>query len=64
MSDKTIKQNLAQLEELVEWFGGDDIDIEAAVGKYEAGAKLAAAIKAQLESEKNRISVLSKKFDD
>jgi exodeoxyribonuclease VII small subunit len=64
MSGKTIKQNLAQLEELVEWFSGDDIDIEQAVEKYEAGAKLAAEIKTQLESEKNRITVLSQKFDD
>jgi exodeoxyribonuclease VII small subunit len=63
-SGKTIKQNLAQLEKLVEWFSGDDIDIEQAVSKYEAGAKLAAEIKTQLESEKNRVTVLDKKFDD
>ncbi|MDR3125840.1 MAG: exodeoxyribonuclease VII small subunit [Candidatus Nomurabacteria bacterium] len=64
MSDKTIKQNLDKFEEIVAWFNSDDIDIEKSVAKYEAGAKLAAEIEQQLASQKNRIKVLSQKFDD
>jgi exodeoxyribonuclease VII small subunit len=64
MSSKTLKQNLGKFEEIVGWFDGGDIDVEQAISKYEAGAKLAAEIKRQLESEQNRIEVLAQKFDE
>lgn len=64
MSEKTLKQNLSKFESVIDWFDNEDIDIEKAIEKYEEGAKLAETIKKQLESEKNRIKVLSKKFDD
>ena len=64
MSEKTVKQNLAKFEEIMDWFNGDDIDVEKAIKKYEEGAKLADEIKKQLETAKNRIEVLSKKFDE
>ena len=63
-SEKSIKQSLDKFETIVEWFNSDDIDIEKAIAKYEEGAALAEDIKKQLETEKNRIQVLSKKFDD
>jgi Exonuclease VII small subunit. len=62
--EKTIKQNLAKFEEIISWFDGDDIDIEKSIAKYDEGAKLAEEIKTQLKTEKNRIKVLSQKFDD
>lgn len=64
MSEKTLKQNLSKFEAVIDWFDNEDIDIEKSIAKYEEGVKLAEEIKKQLESEKNRIKVLSKKFDD
>jgi exodeoxyribonuclease VII small subunit len=62
--EKTLKQQLAEFEELVAWFDGDELDVELAVEKYEQGVKLAADIKKQLTAAKNRIEVVQRKFDD
>jgi len=64
MSEKTLKQNLADFETIINWFDGENIDVEKAISKYEQGVKLAEVIKKQLESEKNHIKVLNQKFDD
>lgn len=58
-----LNAKLAELEELVGWFEGEDIDIEQAVEKFEAGNKLAAEIREQLETLENKITVLSERFD-
>ena len=63
-SEKSIKQDLDEFESIVQWFDSDDVDIEKAITKYEEGVALAEEIKKRLETEKNRIEILSKKFDD
>lgn len=62
--NESIKNKLAKFEEIIEWFDGDNIDIETATAKYEEGAKLADDIKKQLENAKNSIEILKQKFDD
>jgi exodeoxyribonuclease VII small subunit len=64
MTKTTITQNLSKLEAIVEWFGGDKIDVEQACAKYEQAAQLASEIKAQLETTKNQIVLIDKKFDE
>lgn len=59
----TINQLLAQLDELVAWFNNDDVDIEEALGKYEAAVALADTIKTRLSEVDNKIIVLKKRFD-
>lgn len=63
-ADKSLKQKLAEFEDIIAWFDSDDVDIEAAIAKYEEGAKLADDIKEQLENAKNRIEVVKQKFDE
>ncbi|MDR1196838.1 MAG: exodeoxyribonuclease VII small subunit [Candidatus Nomurabacteria bacterium] len=58
MSEKTIKQQLAEFEEVVAWFDSEDLDVEKATAQYEKGAKLAGEIKKRLETAKNRIKKL------
>lgn len=59
ISEKTIKLN-----ELVEWFDGDDFELEAALDKFAEAEKLASEIEADLLAMKNNISVVKKKFNE
>jgi exodeoxyribonuclease VII small subunit len=59
----TIKEKLAELDELVAWFENDDVDIEQALKKFESAEKLADEIGDELKSAKNKIEVIKKKFD-
>lgn len=60
---KTINEQMAQLQELVAWFEGDDFEIEQALDKYAEAEKLARDIQVQLTEYKNQITVLKKRFD-
>ena len=60
---KTINEQMAQLQELVAWFEGDDFEIEQALDKYAEAEKLARDIQVQLTEYKNKITVLKKRFD-
>jgi exodeoxyribonuclease VII small subunit len=54
---------MAEFEAIVEWFDCDDLDVEAAIAKFEEGSKLAEQIKQQLAEAKNKIEIVKKKFD-
>ena len=58
-----LKDKLAELEKLLEWFEQDDLDIEEALAKYEKGSELAASIREQLSEIENKITTLEKRFD-
>ncbi len=58
-----LKDKLAELEKLLEWFEQDDLDIEEALAKYEKGSELAASIREQLSEIENKITILEKRFD-
>lgn len=57
--EKSLKERLAEFNEIVEWFDGDDIDIDEAIAKFEQGSKLADQIKEQLNEAKNKIKLIS-----
>ena len=63
-TDKTLREMLNQFETIVDWFDGDDLDIEAATKKFEEGSKLAEEIKQQLADAKNQIEIVQRKFDE
>ena len=58
-----LKDKLAELETLLEWFEQDDLDIEEALAQYEKGSELASSIREQLSEIENKITVLERKFD-
>jgi len=62
-TEKSIKQLMAELEDIVAWFDGDDIDIEQATAKFEQANKLAETIKKQLAEAKNQIRIIKQKIN-
>lgn len=62
-SDKTLKDQLTELEAIVDWFEQEDLDVEAAIERFEAGSALADDIKQRLDKLDNKIIVLKQKFD-
>lgn len=60
---KSIKQKMAQLDEAVAWFQGDEFELEKALERYHEVEKLADGIEKDLTSLKNDIQVIAKRFD-
>ena len=60
---KSLREMLDEFEQIVAWFDGDELDVEAATAKYEQGAKLAETIREKLATEKNKIEIVKRKFD-
>ncbi len=66
MSEKnntTIQEKVAQLHELVAWFDGDDFQLEEAFDRFKEAEKLAETIESDLDTMKNEITILKKRFD-
>lgn len=54
---------LAQLDELVAWFDGDEFALEQAIEKFTAAEELASDIEKDLSELKNSIEVVKARFD-
>lgn len=63
MKNKTIKQQINDLQKLVEWFEGDEFELEMAKEKFELAEKLADEIRQKLTTLKNEITIIDKQFD-
>lgn len=61
-NDKTLKELLAEFDELAAWFDSADLDIEAATAKFAEGQKLAIEIREKLSAEKNKIELVKQDF--
>ncbi len=55
----SISQKMKNLDEQIEWFYGEDFDVDAAVQKYQAASQLAQEIKQDLSELKNEITVIA-----
>lgn len=62
MEKETINQKIKRLDEVVDWFYGENFDLAKATDKYAEAAKLAKEIEKDLNSLKNEISVIQKDF--
>lgn len=54
----SISKKLQQLDESVEWFYGEDFELDQAVAKYESAIKTAQEIKQDLTELKNKVEVI------
>lgn len=61
---KSIEEKMGELRALVAWFEDEEFNIEQAGAKFEAAAKLAKEIEADLASMKNTVTVLKKSFEE
>lgn len=57
-NSKTIEQKIADLDASVEWFYGDDFNLDEALSKYQAATDLATTIEKDLNELKNKVEVL------
>jgi len=62
-SKKSLKELMAEFDEIVAWFDGDDVDVEEAITKFEQGSKLADQIKKQLAEAKNKIVIIKDNYN-
>lgn len=63
MTDKkSLNQKIEALEKSVDWFYGEEFELDVASEKYETAMKLAAEIEKDLASLKNKIEVIDKDF--
>ena len=60
--DETVSEKLEKLEVLLQWFESEEITVEEALVKYEQALKLSKELEAQLETAKNQVEVIKKKF--
>jgi exodeoxyribonuclease VII small subunit len=54
---------LKELEAITEWFESDEVDLNAALAKFERGMQLADELKKELGEIENRVDVIKRKFD-
>ncbi|MBR3368181.1 exodeoxyribonuclease VII small subunit [Candidatus Saccharibacteria bacterium] len=63
MSEKeTINQKIERLNRDIEWFYGEDFELEKASENYKKAIKLTKEIETDLNNLKNEITILSEDF--
>jgi exodeoxyribonuclease VII small subunit len=60
---KSVKEKMAQLDEYVAWFEGDEFELEKAVDTFKNAEELAKEIESDLATIKNDIVILKESFD-
>lgn len=54
----SLTERIEQLDQAVEWFYGDDFDLDQSLTKYQDASKLAAEINRDLTELKNQVEVV------
>lgn len=54
----SLTEKIKQLDQAVEWFYGDDFELDQALVKYQDATKLAATIDQDLTNLKNQVEVV------
>lgn len=57
------RQAYQELEEIVAWFEGEDLDLDESLAKFERGLELASACQARLKLAENRVTEIRERFD-
>ena len=60
---KTYQAMADELAQLVEWFEGDQVNLDEAVAKYEQAMRLLGDMEAHLKSAQNKVEKIAVKFD-
>jgi len=54
---------LKELETITAWFESDEVDLNAALAKFERGMQLADELKRELQQVENRVEKIKARFD-
>lgn len=57
-TNPTFADKIKQLQEIVDWFDSNEIDLDEAVEKFELGAKLAKELKTDISQLENKIKII------
>jgi len=60
--DPTIQKKVAQLDELLAWFNGDNFALEQATAKLQDAKKLATEIENDLTTLENEVAIVKQSF--
>jgi len=63
-SNKTYQQMADELNGLIEWFEGDSVNLDEAVGKYEQAMELLVQMEDFLKTAENKVKKIAVKFDN
>ena len=55
-------KSYAELEKIVAWFEGDQVDLDEALSKFERGLELAQDCQAKLKEVENKVIKIKEKF--
>ena len=61
---KSYQDMQSQLNEILDWFEGSEINLDEAVDKYEQAMKLIEEMETYLKSAQNKIKKIAVKFDE
>ena len=61
--DDSIAKKFTELDEIVEWFDSDDVDLEKSLEKFERGATLSKEIKKYLDEAENKVKKIKADFE-
>lgn len=63
-NNPTVQEQIDELNQLIEWFEREDVDVEQALKKFEEADKLAQAIEKRLVTLENDVTILKQRFDE
>lgn len=59
--DKTYKELRSELDQVLEWFENDAVDVDEAIAKYQQAIKLTKELQDYLQTAKNTVKKLTTK---
>jgi exodeoxyribonuclease VII small subunit len=62
VAKRSFSEKMQELEELLNWFEGGEVNVEEAIKKYEAAIKLAKELEKELKEAKNKVEIIKQNF--
>ena len=57
--NRSLREQMEQLEEILAWFDSDEFELEAAVERYQQAARVAEQIDQRLREIKNKVTIIT-----
>ena len=57
--NRSLREQMEQLEEILAWFDSDEFELEAAVERYQQAARVAEQIDQRLTEIKNKVTIIT-----
>lgn len=57
--NRSLREQMEQLEEILAWFDSDELELEAAVERYQQATRVAEQIDQRLTEIKNKVTIIT-----